>query len=135
MAFLLGLAIGIVVGLGLIVGFVRCENTRSKLRSELAATIAAFARMTVEDSRKLLPPQYYPSWVVFSQRQKVSLLSLLLKIVLDFYWRVCFEWQPIFFFFLGFNYCFQLTWLNQHLIKIWPYVNEVTFMVFFNIQL
>lgn len=40
-----------------------------------------------------------------------------------------------FFFLLGFNYCYQLTWLNQHLIKIWPYVNEVTFMVFFNIQL
>ncbi|XWS72988.1 hypothetical protein CRYUN_Cryun02cG0087100 [Craigia yunnanensis] len=43
--------------------------------------------MTVEDSRKILPGQFYPSWVVFSQRQK-------------------------------------LTWLNQHLTKIWPYVNE-----------
>lgn len=75
------------MGLTLIVGFVRSENARSKLRTELAATVAAFARMTVEDSRKILLPQYYPSWVVFSQRQK-------------------------------------LTWLNLHLIKIWPYVNE-----------
>lgn len=41
----------------------------------------------MDDSRKLLPPEFYPSWVVFSQRQK-------------------------------------LTWLNQHLTKIWPYVNE-----------
>jgi Ca2+-dependent lipid-binding protein len=43
--------------------------------------------MSVEDSRKLLPSQFYPSWVVFSSRQK-------------------------------------LTWLNSHLTKIWPYVNE-----------
>lgn len=49
--------------------------------------MAAFARMTVEDSRKILPPQFYPPWVVFSQTQK-------------------------------------LTWLNLHLTKIWPYVNE-----------
>ncbi|KAK4265260.1 hypothetical protein QN277_026336 [Acacia crassicarpa] len=80
MAFFFGLVLGIVVGLAVIVGFVKCENARSQRRSELAATIAAFARMTVEDSRKLLPPDYYPSWVV--------------------------------------------SWLNSHLTKIWPYVNE-----------
>ncbi|KAK0570768.1 hypothetical protein LWI29_006232 [Acer saccharum] len=74
MAFVFGLVIGLVIGLALIVGFVRMENARSKLRSELAATIAAFARMTVEDSRKLLSP--------------------------------------------------DLTWLNHHLTKIWPYVDE-----------
>ncbi|KAL8037462.1 hypothetical protein ABFX02_11G041600 [Erythranthe guttata] len=87
MSFVAGLVIGLVVGLALIVAFVRFENARSKQRSELAGTIAAFARMTVEDSRKLLSPEFYPSWVVFSQRQK-------------------------------------LTWLNLHLEKIWPYVNE-----------
>lgn len=53
-----------------------------------ATTIAAFARMTVEDSKKILPAEFYPSWVVFSRRQK-------------------------------------LTWLNHHLEKLWPYVNEV----------
>ncbi|XP_063944824.1 synaptotagmin-5 [Daucus carota subsp. sativus] len=87
MSFVVGLVIGLVVGLGLIVAFVRSENARSKSRSQLAETVAAFARMTVEDSRKLLAPEYYPSWVVFSQQQK-------------------------------------LTWLNEHLTKIWPYVNE-----------
>ncbi|CAA2963637.1 synaptotagmin-5-like [Olea europaea subsp. europaea] len=87
MGFFAGLVIGVVFGLGLIVAFVRSENARSKKRSDLATTVAAFARMTVEDSRKLLSPEYYPSWVVFSQRQK-------------------------------------LTWLNLHLDKIWPYVNE-----------
>ncbi|KAL2228847.1 UNVERIFIED_CONTAM: Synaptotagmin-5 [Sesamum indicum] len=87
MSFVAGLVIGLVVGLALIVVFVRSENARSKQRSDLATTIAALARMTVEDSRKLLTPEYYPSWVVFSQRQK-------------------------------------LTWLNLHLEKIWPYVDE-----------
>ncbi|EOY31200.1 Calcium-dependent lipid-binding (CaLB domain) family protein [Theobroma cacao] len=87
MGFIVGLLIGLVVGLGIIVLFVRSENSRSKLRNELAKTVAAFARMTVEDSRKILPAQFYPSWVVFSQRQK-------------------------------------LNWLNQHLTKIWPYVDK-----------
>lgn len=36
-----------------------------------AATIASFSRMTIEDSRKLLPADLYPSWVVFSSQQKV----------------------------------------------------------------
>ncbi|XP_071729566.1 synaptotagmin-5-like [Rutidosis leptorrhynchoides] len=87
MSFVAGLVIGIVVGILLIVVFVRSENARSAKRSALATTIAAFARMTVEDSKKLLAPEYYPSWVVFSQRQK-------------------------------------LDWLNAHLTKIWPYVDE-----------
>ncbi|XP_050212319.1 synaptotagmin-5 isoform X2 [Mercurialis annua] len=87
MSFFFGLALGFVVGLAIIIGFVKCENARSNRRSHLATTVAAFARMTVADSRKILPSEFYPSWVVFSQRQK-------------------------------------LTWLNHHLTKIWPYVNE-----------
>lgn len=103
MGFVFGLVMGVIVGLALIVGFVRSENARSKLRTELvstllclllivscslcclfsfslisfcvllkkATTIATFARMTVEDTRKLLSPEHYPSWVVFSQQQKV----------------------------------------------------------------
>uniref|UniRef100_M1BJ58 Plant synaptotagmin n=1 Tax=Solanum tuberosum TaxID=4113 RepID=M1BJ58_SOLTU len=43
--------------------------------------------MTVEDSRKIFTPEQYPSWVVFSNQQK-------------------------------------LAWLNSHLEKIWPYVDE-----------
>ncbi|XP_071919919.1 synaptotagmin-5-like [Coffea arabica] len=87
MGFVLGFILGAALGLGLIVGFARYQNIRSKNRSDLAATIAAFARMTVQDSRKLLPPESYPSWVVFTQRQK-------------------------------------LTWLNHHLDKLWPYINQ-----------
>ncbi|KAH6819161.1 Calcium-dependent lipid-binding family protein [Perilla frutescens var. frutescens] len=79
MSFVAGLAIGLVVGLALIVAFVRSENARSKHRSDLATTIAALARMTVEDSRKLLSPEYYPSWVVFSQRQKLAWLNVQLE--------------------------------------------------------
>nr|GMD90099.1 synaptotagmin-5-like isoform X1 [Ipomoea batatas] len=43
--------------------------------------------MTVEDSRKVLPAEAYPPWVVFSQRQK-------------------------------------LKWLNHHLKKLWPYIDQ-----------
>ncbi|KAL3623966.1 Synaptotagmin-5 [Castilleja foliolosa] len=79
MSFVVGLVVGLIVGLALVVAFVRSENARSKQRSDLGNTIAAFARMTVEDSRKLLSPEYYPSWVVFSQRQKLTWLNLELE--------------------------------------------------------
>ncbi|KAI7756134.1 hypothetical protein M8C21_013444 [Ambrosia artemisiifolia] len=79
MAFVTGLISGVIVGIGLIVVFVKSENARSKSRSALAVTIASLARMTVEDSKKLLGPEYYPSW---------------------------------------------LDWLNAHLCKIWPYVDQ-----------
>ncbi|OIT34499.1 PREDICTED: synaptotagmin-5-like [Nicotiana attenuata] len=87
MSFVLGVVVGLIAGVGLIVLFVKSENSRSKLRSELAATIAAFARMTVEDFRTIFTPDHYPSWVVFSNQQK-------------------------------------LKWLNSHLEKLWPYVDE-----------
>lgn len=87
MGFVVGFLLGAALGLGLIVGFARYQNIRSKRRTDLASVIAAFARMTVQDSRKILPREAYPSWVVFTQRQK-------------------------------------LTWLNHHLNKLWPYVDE-----------
>ncbi|KAJ8562284.1 hypothetical protein K7X08_011575 [Anisodus acutangulus] len=87
MSFVLGIVLGVLVGVVLIVGFVKSDNARSKRRSELASTIAAFARMTVEDTRKIFTPQQYPPWIVFSNQQK-------------------------------------LNWLNSHLEKIWPYVDE-----------
>ncbi|XP_024968342.1 synaptotagmin-5-like isoform X2 [Cynara cardunculus var. scolymus] len=79
MSFVVGLIIGITAGLALVIGFARSQNARSNRRSALATTVAALARMTREDSTKLLAPEYYPSW---------------------------------------------LTWLNAHLTKIWPYVDE-----------
>ncbi|XP_024012074.1 synaptotagmin-4 [Eutrema salsugineum] len=79
MGFLFGLFIGIAVSVGLVVAFARYSNVRSTRRAELARTIAAFARMTVQDSRKLLPGDFYPSWVVFSQRQKLNWLNLELE--------------------------------------------------------
>lgn len=76
MGFFFGMFIGILFGIGLITLFVRAENGRSKQRRDLGETIAAFARMTVEDSRKILPADLYPSWVVFSQRQKLNWLNV-----------------------------------------------------------
>ncbi|CAA7397816.1 unnamed protein product [Spirodela intermedia] len=72
MGFLVGLILGVLLGLGLVVAFVYSENSRSRRRSELATTIAAFSKMTVEDSKKILPAGYYPSWVLFTQYQKLS---------------------------------------------------------------
>ncbi|XP_027904463.1 synaptotagmin-4-like [Vigna unguiculata] len=76
MGFFSGMILGIAIGIVMIIGFARHESVRSKRRSDLAKTIAVFARMTVEDSRKLLPPKFYPSWVVFTQRQKLNWLNV-----------------------------------------------------------
>uniref|UniRef100_A0A162B5Y5 SMP-LTD domain-containing protein n=1 Tax=Daucus carota subsp. sativus TaxID=79200 RepID=A0A162B5Y5_DAUCS len=72
MSFYVGFVFGFALGIGLILGFARFERSRSKHRTDLAATVAAFARITVDDTRKLLPADYYPSWVVFSKRQKAA---------------------------------------------------------------
>ncbi|XP_012857724.1 PREDICTED: synaptotagmin-4-like [Erythranthe guttata] len=64
MGFVVGYILGFALGFGLMVGFARYQNTRSKSRTDLAAAVAALSRMTVQDSRKLLPDQFYPSWLV-----------------------------------------------------------------------
>ncbi|PNX83126.1 plant synaptotagmin [Trifolium pratense] len=64
MGFFSGMIIGIAIGITLIIAFAKQESTRSKRRTDLAKTIAKFARLTVEDSRKLLPENFYPSWVL-----------------------------------------------------------------------
>ncbi|MED6172713.1 Synaptotagmin-4 [Stylosanthes scabra] len=69
MGFLGGMFIGIAFGVGLIVAFARYESIRSKCRSDLAKTVAMFARMTVEDSRVLLPGRFYPSWLKWLNTQ------------------------------------------------------------------
>ncbi|KAF8009049.1 hypothetical protein BT93_J0131 [Corymbia citriodora subsp. variegata] len=79
MGFVSGLIIGLALGIGLVFAFAYYGSIRSKRRSDLATTIAAFARMTVEDSRKILPGECYPSWVVFTQRQKLNWLNIQLK--------------------------------------------------------
>lgn len=75
MGFFMGFFLGAALGVGLIVFFARFQNNRSKARIDLAKAITSFARMTVQDSRKLLPPEAYPSWVVFSQKQKLNWLN------------------------------------------------------------
>ncbi|KAL6646514.1 hypothetical protein ACP70R_018122 [Stipagrostis hirtigluma subsp. patula] len=87
MAFLFGAFLGLVLGVAVVMAFARFENARAEQRRELAATVSAFSKLTVQDLRKLIPPEFYPSWVSFTQKQK-------------------------------------LKWLNQELVKIWPFVNE-----------
>ncbi|KAF7830317.1 synaptotagmin-4-like [Senna tora] len=64
MGFFSGMFFGILFGVGFIVAFARYEASRSRRRSDLAKAVAAFARITVDDSRKILPPKFYPPWVL-----------------------------------------------------------------------
>ncbi|KAJ0090644.1 hypothetical protein Patl1_12498 [Pistacia atlantica] len=64
MSFFYGMFFGLSFGVGLVVMFARYENLRSRRRSELAKIVAAFARMTVQDSRKVIPSEFYPPWVL-----------------------------------------------------------------------
>ncbi|KAK9683563.1 hypothetical protein RND81_10G150000 [Saponaria officinalis] len=75
MGFIVGILLGIISGIGLIVGFAYYEKIRAKRRIDLATTIAAFARMTVNDARKILPPDAYPTWVIFPQMEKLKWLN------------------------------------------------------------
>ncbi|XP_044950738.1 synaptotagmin-5-like [Hordeum vulgare subsp. vulgare] len=87
MAFLFGALLGLVLGVGVVMAFARLENSRAEQRRELAATVSSFSKLTVQDLKTLIPTESYPSWVSFTQKQK-------------------------------------LKWLNQELVKIWPFVNE-----------
>ncbi|RLM74308.1 synaptotagmin-5-like [Panicum miliaceum] len=75
MGFWVGMVLGIAAGVAIVVGFARSENSRAARRRQLAATVASFSKMTIEDSRKLLPSDLYPSWVVFSSQQKLKWLN------------------------------------------------------------
>lgn len=55
-----------------------------------AKTVAAFARMTVKDSKAILPAEFYPAWVVFTERQK---LSFLLAILILFSFHLCMSFR------------------------------------------
>ncbi|KAE8674413.1 Synaptotagmin-4 [Hibiscus syriacus] len=65
MAFLYAMFIGLTTGIGLIVAFARYEKVRSSRRAHMAKTVASFARMTVQDTRKILPQEFYPPWLVW----------------------------------------------------------------------
>ncbi|KAL8162017.1 hypothetical protein V2J09_013506 [Rumex salicifolius] len=64
MGFFFGVFIGIASGVGLIFALVYNSHIRDKRRSQLAATVQAFARMTLQDSRKIFMPEAYPPWVL-----------------------------------------------------------------------
>ncbi|XVE53594.1 hypothetical protein DITRI_Ditri03aG0014800 [Diplodiscus trichospermus] len=69
MSFFSGMFVGLTIGIGLIFAFARHEKTRSSRRARLAKTVASFARMTVQDSRKILPGQFYPPWLIWLNLQ------------------------------------------------------------------
>lgn len=61
--------------MAVVMAFARFENSRAEQRRELAAIAAAFSKLTVQDLRKLIPPEFYPSWVSFTQKQKLKWLN------------------------------------------------------------
>ncbi|GAB2275440.1 Synaptotagmin-4 [Dionaea muscipula] len=69
MGFMSGIVLGFVFGIALVVGFARWQNVRAKRRSDLAEAVAAFARMSVEDMRKILTDRDYPPWLSWLNRQ------------------------------------------------------------------
>lgn len=81
MAFITGVVVGFIVGIALVVAFVHAENTRAKRRSQLAMNIAALSKLTVEDARRIIPKEFFPPWVVFSNMQKLNWLNHQLTVV------------------------------------------------------
>ncbi|CAO2825840.1 unnamed protein product [Amaranthus hypochondriacus] len=75
MGFIFGIIFGVASGIGLIMGLAYYENIRAKRRSDLAATVAAFSKMTVEDARKIFTAEQYPPWVIFPQMEKLKWLN------------------------------------------------------------
>ncbi|GKU87302.1 hypothetical protein SLEP1_g1725 [Rubroshorea leprosula] len=74
MSFFLGWIAGLSIGIGLIVAFARYEKIRSSRRYNLAMTVAAFAKLTLQDTEKLIPPGHYryPSWALNWLNQELA---------------------------------------------------------------
>ena len=79
MAFLFGALLGLVLGVGVVMAFARIENSRAEQRRQLAATVSSFSKLSVQDLKTLIPTEAYPSWVSFTQKQKLSLSLFLLS--------------------------------------------------------
>uniref|UniRef100_A0ACD5ZQ93 Uncharacterized protein n=1 Tax=Avena sativa TaxID=4498 RepID=A0ACD5ZQ93_AVESA len=79
MAFLFGALLGLVLGVAVVMAFARLENSRAEQRRELAATVSSFSKLTVQDLKTLIPPEFYPSWVSFTQKQKLYLTVVVLQ--------------------------------------------------------
>ncbi|KAH9299568.1 hypothetical protein KI387_031250, partial [Taxus chinensis] len=58
-----------------VVAFVYAQNYRAKQRKQLAGRIAALSKLTLEESKRILPKDSFPPWVVFSNHQKLSWLN------------------------------------------------------------
>ncbi|GLJ15764.1 hypothetical protein SUGI_0259520 [Cryptomeria japonica] len=81
MAFITGVVVGFIFGIALVVAFVHSENTRAKQRSQMATNISALSKLTVEDARRIIPKEFFPPWVVFSNLQKLNWLNHQLTVV------------------------------------------------------
>ncbi|KAL2623548.1 hypothetical protein R1flu_003753 [Riccia fluitans] len=83
--FFVGLAYGIVLGLGLILGLVYWQRKRSRERREKAVHIAALSQMSLNDIRKLFPRKALPFWVVMGKYEKANWFNRYLKKIWPLY--------------------------------------------------
>ncbi|CAM6096368.1 unnamed protein product [Calypogeia fissa] len=73
--FCVGLAYGIIVGVGLIMFWVYRSRVRAQKRQEKASTMAALSGMQLDDVRKLFPQEYFPYWIVMGKYEKVHWIN------------------------------------------------------------
>lgn len=57
-----------------------------------AGTVSSFSKLTVQDLRNLIPPEFYPSWVSFTQRQKLSFCLCLPPVDNHYVVKYCLYW-------------------------------------------
>uniref|UniRef100_A0ACD6A003 Uncharacterized protein n=1 Tax=Avena sativa TaxID=4498 RepID=A0ACD6A003_AVESA len=73
MAFLFGALLGLVLGVAVVMALARLENSRAEQRRELAATVSSFSKLTVQDLKTLIPPEFYPSWLKWLNHELVKI--------------------------------------------------------------
>ncbi|GJN16576.1 hypothetical protein PR202_gb03579 [Eleusine coracana subsp. coracana] len=84
MAFLFGAALGLVLGVALVMVFARLENARAEQRRELVRACRTtdpipgcycfiFLEVDCAGFEEFHSSEFYPSWVSFTQKQKLSI--------------------------------------------------------------
>ncbi|BBN13316.1 hypothetical protein MPTK1_6g02520 [Marchantia polymorpha subsp. ruderalis] len=74
-----GLAYGMVLGLGFMLALVHWQRQRARQRQEKAIHVAALSQMSLNDLRKLFPQDDIPLWLVIGKYEKVNWINMYLK--------------------------------------------------------
>uniref|UniRef100_A0A0E0AIN4 Uncharacterized protein n=1 Tax=Oryza glumipatula TaxID=40148 RepID=A0A0E0AIN4_9ORYZ len=148
MGLISGMVMGMVVGVALMAGWSRVMQRRSRRRIAKAADIKVLGSLGRDDLKKLCGDNF-PEWISFPQYEQMIFWVIVSAVVWKWYKKeLCkffgdIEWKIVV---VCMMTCFcgsfettrskpKVKWLNKHLSKLWPFVDQVLKVKHFNLNI